>query len=96
MTTQSYEMVKQVILNDQLGKPKNLKIVVVENSLSDRDKERIKQAVLDNAAKTTDYSLSELARELCLAFTLIQTYTAPKCEQYQCSHQEILIQMKVF
>lgn len=51
MTTQSYEMVKQVILNDQLGKPKNLKIVVVENSLSDRDKERIKQAVLDMQLK---------------------------------------------
>ncbi|WP_458119153.1 hypothetical protein OF381_01140 [Mannheimia haemolytica] len=80
MKNKNFEIAKVVILNEQLGSPKDLELKVVENSLSDRDKERIKQAVLDNAAKTTDYSLSELARELCLAFTLIQTYTAPKCE----------------
>ncbi|MEE3700044.1 hypothetical protein [Mannheimia haemolytica] len=80
MKNKNFEIAKVVILNEQLGSPKDLELKVVENSLSDRDKERIKQAVLDNVAKTTDYSLSELARELCLAFTLIQTYTAPKCE----------------
>lgn len=80
MKNKNFEIAKVVILNEQLGNPKDLELKVVENGLSDRDKERIKQAVLDNAAKTTDYSLSELARELCLAFTLIQTYTAPKCE----------------
>ncbi|WP_238326962.1 hypothetical protein [Rodentibacter pneumotropicus] len=40
------EMAKELLLNEQKGYPKNLKLVEVKNSLSDFDKEIIKQAVL--------------------------------------------------
>ncbi|SEP87171.1 hypothetical protein [Basfia succiniciproducens] len=72
METNSYEMIKQIIVNDQLGKPKNLKVVVVENSLSDRDKERIKQAVLDNAGKGLGLTPEELAESLIKAIKIIE------------------------
>ncbi|THA16247.1 hypothetical protein D3M82_03830 [Rodentibacter pneumotropicus] len=39
-------MAKELLLNEQKGYPKNLKLVEVKNSLSDFDKEIIKQAVL--------------------------------------------------
>ena len=45
-----------------------------ENSLSERDKERIKQAVLESAAKNTSLTPSELAEALCLAIKFIDLY----------------------
>lgn len=51
-----------------------------ENSLSERDKERIKQAVLESAAKNTNLTPSELAVNLCEAFTSIQAYTYSKSQ----------------
>ena len=66
-----------------------------ENSLSGRDKELIKQAVLESAAKNTNLTPSELAANLCEAFTSIQAYTYSKSEQYQCFHQAIQVQLKV-
>ena len=51
-----------------------------ENSLSERDKGLIKQAVLESAAKNTNLTPSELAANLCEAFTLIQAYTYSKSE----------------
>ena len=51
-----------------------------ENSLSERDKERIKQAVLESAAKNTNLTPSELAANLCEAFTSIQAYTYSKSQ----------------
>lgn len=80
MKNENYEMVKKIILNEQRGRPEKLKLLVVENSLSDKDKERIKQVVLDNATRNMNYEPSRLAKELCLAFTLIQTYTNSKHE----------------
>ncbi|HDR1816922.1 TPA: hypothetical protein QB621_001584 [Pasteurella multocida] len=74
MTNKNYEIIKQVILNDQLGNPKDLNIVVVEKNLSDIDKERIKQAILKSASNTTDVSLKELAESLCDAIHLIDSY----------------------
>ena len=66
-----------------------------ENSLSERDKERIKQAVLESAAKNTNLNPNEVATQLCEAFTSIQAYTYSKSEQYQCFHQAIQVQLKV-
>ena len=51
-----------------------------ENSLSERDKERIKQAVLESAAKNTNLNQNEVATQLCEAFTSIQAYTYSKSE----------------
>ncbi|HHF4558423.1 TPA: hypothetical protein ACPSEX_000310 [Haemophilus influenzae] len=45
-----------------------------ENSLSDNDKELIKQAVLESAAKNTSLTPSELAEALCLAIKFIDLY----------------------
>lgn len=80
MKNENFEIVKQVIVNEQNGCPNKLRLVIEEQSLSDRDKERIKQAVLESATKNTDYSPKELAGSLCQAFTLIQTYTSPTLE----------------
>lgn len=74
MENSNYEIVKQVILNEQLGSPKNLTLTVLENSLSDSDKERIKQAVLEGS-KGLGLSPERLAKSLCEAFILIQAYT---------------------
>lgn len=51
-----------------------------ENSLSERDKERIKQAVLESAAKNMNLKPNEVATQLCEAFTSIQAYTYSKSE----------------
>lgn len=51
-----------------------------ENSLSERDKERIKQAVLESAAKNTNLKPNEVAAQLCEAFTSIQAYTYSKSQ----------------
>ena len=51
-----------------------------ENSLSERDKERIKQAVLESAAKNTNLKPNEVATQLCEVFTSIQAYTYSKSE----------------
>ena len=45
-----------------------------ENSLSERDKERIKQAVLESAAKNTNLTPSELAESVCSAVMFIDSY----------------------
>ena len=45
-----------------------------ENSLSERDKERIKQAVLESAAKNTNLPPDNIAKALCRAFTFIDLY----------------------
>ena len=66
-----------------------------ENSLSERDKERIKQAVLESAAKNTNLKPNEVATQLCEAFTSIQAYTYSKSQQYWCFHQAIQVQLKV-
>lgn len=51
-----------------------------ENSLSDNDKELIKQAVLESAAKNTNLKPNEVATQLCEAFTSIQAYTYSRSE----------------
>ena len=45
-----------------------------ESSLSERDKERIKQAVLESAAKNTNLTPSELAESVCSAVMFIDSY----------------------
>ena len=45
-----------------------------ENSLSDNDKELIKQAVLESAAKNTNLAPSELAESVCSAVMFIDSY----------------------
>ncbi|ADO96301.1 Hypothetical protein R2846_0896 [Haemophilus influenzae R2846] len=45
-----------------------------EKSLSDSDKSRIKQAVLESAAKNTGMSPDEIAESLCRAIYLIDSY----------------------
>lgn len=45
-----------------------------ENSLSEKDKELIKQAVLESAAKNTNLTPSELAESVCSAVVFIDSY----------------------
>ena len=45
-----------------------------ENSLSEKDKERIKQAVLESAAKNTNFPPDKLAKSICDAIYLIDSY----------------------
>ena len=45
-----------------------------ENSLSEKDKNLIKQAVLESAAKNTNLTPSELAKSVCLAVMFIDFY----------------------
>ncbi|UXN34379.1 hypothetical protein N8E86_10030 [Avibacterium paragallinarum] len=73
MTSQNenYEIIKRVILNEQLGWPKKLKLIVVEESLSDEDKEQIKQAVLNHSASYGGRGVLSLAEELKDAFIWI-------------------------
>lgn len=68
------EMMKQIILNEQLGNPKGLKLIIVENSLSDEDKFHIKQAVLKSASLRTEVSPLDLTDNLLKAFKLIEQY----------------------
>lgn len=45
-----------------------------EKSLSDKDKNLIKQAVLESAAKNTNLPPDNIAKALCRAFTFIDLY----------------------
>lgn len=74
MKNKNFEIAKVVILNEQLGSPKDLELKVVENSLSGSDKNRIKQAILENVARNTDYPPDELAKLACKAICLIDSY----------------------
>ncbi len=74
MTNKTFEIVRLAIVNDQLGNPKELTLKIEENSLSDSDKSKIKQAVLESAAKNTSLTPSELAESLCLAIKFIDSY----------------------
>lgn len=80
MANKTFEIVRLAIVNDQLGNPKELTLKIEENSLSDSDKSRIKQAVLESAAKNTSLMPLELAESLCKAFILIQADTCSKGE----------------
>ncbi|MDA3979538.1 hypothetical protein [Gallibacterium sp. AGMB14963] len=68
---ENYEMIKQIILNEQLGNPKKLKLVIVEEILSDEDKERIKQAILYHVKNYGGKGALSLAEELKDAFIWI-------------------------
>ncbi|MCX2960335.1 hypothetical protein [Rodentibacter caecimuris] len=65
------EIAKELLLNEQKGSPKNFKLVEVKNSLSDSDKERIKEAVLKNAINLTHLDPSGLAKELIDSIKII-------------------------
>nr|DAS96559.1 MAG TPA: hypothetical protein [Caudoviricetes sp.] len=80
MTDKNFEIIRLAILNAQLGNPKELTLKIEENSLSDSDKSRIKQAVLESAAKNTSLTPLELAESLYKAFILIQADTCSKDE----------------
>lgn len=70
---ENFEMVKKIILNEQLGSPEDLKLVVVKNSLSDFDKERIKQAVL-KAVENGCLEPDLIANRCCIALECINKY----------------------
>ena len=74
MANKTFEIVRLAIVNDQLGNPKELTLKIEENSLSERDKERIKQAVLESAAKNTNLTPSELAESVYSAVVFIDSY----------------------
>ena len=74
MTNKTFEIVRLAIVNDQLGNPKELTLKIEENSLSDSDKSKIKQAVLESAAKNTSLTPGELAESLCQAIRFIDSY----------------------
>ena len=80
MANKTFEIVRLAIVNDQLGNPKELTLKIEENSLSDSDKSKIKQAVLESAAKNTSLTPLELAESLCKAFIWIQADTCSKDE----------------
>ncbi|MDK9560985.1 hypothetical protein QP017_06280 [Gallibacterium anatis] len=68
---ENYKMIKQILLNEQLGNPKKLKLDVVEGSLSDEDKSQIRQAVFDNAINLKHLNPSELTNELIKSIKII-------------------------
>ena len=74
MANKTFEIVRLAIVNDQLGNPKELTLKIEENSLSDSDKSRIKQAVLENAAKNVGMPPDKIAESLCKAIYLIDSY----------------------
>lgn len=74
MKNKNFEIAKFIILNEQLGSPKDLELKVVESSLSGSDKNRIKQAILESVARNTDYPPDELAKLTCKAICLIDSY----------------------
>ena len=51
-----------------------------KKKISPNDKEKIKQAVLESAAKNTNLKPNEVAAQLCEAFTSIQAYTYSKSQ----------------
>lgn len=65
------EMIKQILLNEQSGNPKKLKLYVAEGSLSDEDKSQIRQAVFDNAINLKHLNPSELTNELIKSIKII-------------------------
>lgn len=80
MTDKNFEIIRLAILNAQLGNPKELTLKIEENSLSDSDKSKIKQAVLESAVRNTSLTPLELAESLCKAFILIQADACSKGE----------------
>ncbi|HGO5823355.1 TPA: hypothetical protein ACK3JW_001021 [Mannheimia haemolytica] len=70
MKNKNFEIAKFVILNEQLGSPKDLELKVVENSLSDGDKYHIKQAVL-KAVENGCLDPEMLASRCCSAIETI-------------------------
>ncbi|BFQ93286.1 hypothetical protein [Gallibacterium anatis] len=68
---ENYEMIKQILLNEQSRNPKKLKLDVVEGSLSDEDKSQIRQAVFDNAINLKHLNPSELTNELIKSIKII-------------------------
>jgi hypothetical protein len=74
MANKTFEIIRLALINEQLGNPKKLTLKIEENSLSERDKENIKWAVLESAARNTSLTPSELAEALCLAIKFIDFY----------------------
>ncbi|HHE3719684.1 hypothetical protein CBE90_10745 [Pasteurella multocida] len=56
-----------------ISEESNSKTMLIK-SLSDLDRERIKQAILKSASNTTDVPLNEFAESLCEAIHLIDSY----------------------
>ncbi|MDD0824623.1 hypothetical protein PTQ27_09150 [Mannheimia sp. AT1] len=71
MKSKNFEIAKLALLNEQMGSIKNLEVSFKEESLSDEDKELIKQAVLEHAKSYGGKGALELAKELREAFILI-------------------------
>ncbi|OOF53591.1 hypothetical protein BKK55_11145 [Rodentibacter genomosp. 2] len=72
-STSNLEMAKQLLLNEQKGNPKNFKLVEVKDSLSDYDKELIKEAVLHRARNNPSAEIITFTKELYDAFILINS-----------------------
>ncbi|WP_256856118.1 hypothetical protein [Rodentibacter ratti] len=72
-STSHLEMAKELLLNEQRGYPKNLKLVEIKDSLSDCDKDLIKQAVL-RAVENGCLEPELIADRCCTALERINKY----------------------
>lgn len=73
MKSESYEMAKKLLINEQKGNPKKYKLVELNESLSDNDKERIKHAVL-KAVENGCLDPELIASRCCVALERINRY----------------------
>ena len=73
MANKTFEIIRLALINEQLGNPKKLTLKIEENSLSERDKENIKWAVL-RAVENGCLEPALIADRCCFAFERINRY----------------------
>lgn len=70
MANKTFEIIRLALINEQLGNPKKLTLKIEENSLSERDKENIKWAVL-RAVENGCLDPELIAQRCCSAIEII-------------------------
>lgn len=73
MANKTFEIIRLALINEQLGNPKKLTLNIEENSLSERDKDQIKWAVL-RAVENGCLEPVLIADRCCFAFERINRY----------------------
>lgn len=70
MANKTFEIIRLALINEQLGNPKKLTLKIEENSLSERDKDQIKWAVL-RAVENGCLEPELIAQRCCSAIEII-------------------------
>ena len=73
MANKTFEIIRLALINEQLGNPQKLTLKIEENSLSERDKDQIKWAVL-RAVENGCLEPALIADRCCFAFERINRY----------------------